>query len=212
VLGTHFIAEGIAHGESCVAAVFEEHPDDYLARAMDMGFDLPAMMAAGKLELLQLRPLDLSSDEVLFRIQEAVRRIGARRLVIDSLNGLEIALAPTFRDDFRESFYRMISSLTGCGISVVLTIEVPEVFTEITFSPHAVSFLSQNIIFLRYVELESELRRMITIVKMRRSSHTHAFHEYEITASGLRMLGPLTNYRGLLSGSPTAAGPPRTRR
>lgn len=212
MLGTHFIAEGIARGEACVAAVFEEHPDDYLARARDMGFDLPAMVAAGKLELLQLRPLDLSADEILFRIQEAVDRIGACRLVIDSLNGLEIALAPTFRDEFRESFYRMISGLTGGGISVVLTIEVAEVFTEITFSPHAVSFLSQNIIFLRYVEIESELRRMITVVKMRRSSHSRAFHEYEITATGLRMLGPLTNYRGLLTGSPTLARPIRPRR
>ena len=212
VLGTHFIAEGIAHDEHCVAAVFEEHPDDYLARAADMGFDLPAMVKAGKLELLQLRPLDLSADEILFRIQEAVDRMGACRLVIDSLNGLEIALAPTFRDDFRESFYRMISGLTGGGISVVLTIEVPEVFTEIAFSPHAVSFLSQNIIFLRYVELESQLRRMLTVVKMRRSSHSRAFHEYEITASGLRMLGPLTDYRGLLSGTPVDALAARKRR
>jgi circadian clock protein KaiC len=204
VLGTTFIAEGVKNGEPGVLAVFEEHPDDYVLRAHNMGFDLGSMEASGKLKILYLRPLDLSADEILHRIQMAVSELDAKRLVIDSLNGLELALAPTFRDDFRESLYRMVGGLTGRGVSVLMTIEIMESFEEIKFSPHAISFLTQNIIFLRYVEIEARLRRMLAVVKMRSSAHSHELREYEITARGLRVLAPLTNYHGVLTGIPTA--------
>jgi circadian clock protein KaiC len=204
VLGTTFIGEGVKRGEPGVLAVFEEHPDDYLARAQTMGFDLGSMEANGQLKVIYLRPVDLSADEILHQIQKAVAEVGAKRLVIDSLNGLELALAPTFRDEFRESLYRMVGGLTGGGVSVVLTIEVMESFEEIRFSPHAISFLSQNIIFLRYVEIESRLRRMLTVVKMRGSAHSQDLREYEITGDGMRVLQRLTGYQGVLTGVPTA--------
>jgi circadian clock protein KaiC len=203
VLATHFIAEGVKSGEPGVVAIFEEHPEDYLARAKDIGFDLEEMAKQNKLKVLYLRPLDLSADEILHRVQEAVAEIGATRLVIDSLNGLELALAPTFRDDFRESLYRLIGRLTGGGVSIVLTIEVMEMFTEIKFSPHEVSFLAQNIFFLRYIEIEGRLRRVLAIIKMRRSAHSHDLCEYEITSGGLRLLAPLSEYEGILRGVPT---------
>ena len=81
-------------------------------------------MRAGLLEVIYLRPLDLSVDEALLEIQSAVRRLNAQRLVIDSLSGFELALAPTFRQDFRESLYRMVGALTGAGVTVFMTAEV----------------------------------------------------------------------------------------
>jgi circadian clock protein KaiC len=204
VMGTTFIAEGVRRGEPGVLAVFEEHPDDYLARAASMGFDLSGMEKSGKLRMIYLRPIDLSADEILYQVQKAVAEIGAKRLVIDSLNGLELALAPTFRDDFRESLYRMVGGLTAGGVSVLLTIEVMESFEEIRFSPHAISFLSQNILFLRYVEIDAQLRRMLAVIKMRSSAHSHELREYVITSAGLRLLEPLTGYQGVLTGVPTA--------
>ena len=77
---------------------------------------------------IYLRPLDLSADEILHQIQQAVGEIGAKRVVIDSLNGLELALAPTFREDFRESLYRMVGRLTGGGVSMLLTRRADGVF------------------------------------------------------------------------------------
>jgi hypothetical protein len=140
----------------------------------------------------------------LYQVQTAVAEIGAKRLVIDSLNGLELALAPTFREDFRESLYRMVGRLTGGAVSVLLTVEVMESFEEIRFSPHAISFLSQNILFLRYVEIDAQLRRMLAVVKMRNSAHSHELREYVITSAGMRLLGPLSGYQGVLTGVPTA--------
>jgi hypothetical protein len=81
--------------------------------------DLETPQKDGKLTILYLRPLDLSVDETMHSILDAVQKIGAKRLVIDSLAGFEMALAPGFRADFRESLYRMIFALTGIGVTIL---------------------------------------------------------------------------------------------
>jgi circadian clock protein KaiC len=200
MLATHFIAEGLRRGETCVLAVFEEHPDDYLLRATQMGFDLQKFHRAGALRVVSLRPLDLSADEVLHEVQQAVGEVSATRLVVDSLNGVELALSPTFREDFRESMYRLVGHLSSGGVTVMLTIEVTESFEDIRFSPHAVSFLAQNVLFFRYVEIEGELRRMLAVIKMRRSRHSTVMREFEVGSNGLVILDALTDYQGVLRG------------
>jgi circadian clock protein KaiC len=208
VLCTHFIAAGAERGEASVLAIFEEHPADYIARAADLGFDLAAMVAEQKLKIIYLRPLDLSPDEILGEIKHAVAELDAKRLVIDSLNGVEVALAPTFREDFRESLYALVGHLTATGVTVLLTVEVMESVHELKFSPHAISFLAHSIIFMRYLEIEGQLRKMLTVVKMRRSAHSRDLREYELTSEGIRILKTLREYRGILTGSPMRALPP----
>ena len=203
VFVTQFIAEGVRRGEPGVMAVFEEHPEAYLARADALGFDLTSMIQRKQLKVMYLRPLDLSVDEALTELQDSVAQIGAKRVVIDSLSGFELALAPTFREDFRESLYRMVGALTGSGITVLMTVEVIEAFTDLRFSPHEVSFLADDIIVQRYVELDGRLRKMITVVKMRSSEHSKDLRQYDITAHGLVIGQTLTEFRGLITGVPT---------
>ena len=95
-------------------------------RASTFGLDLSTSLKDGNLEIIYLRPLDLSVDEMMQELIDVVRRTGAKRLVIDSLAGFEMALAPGFRIDFRESLYRMIFALTGVGITVLSTLEMEE--------------------------------------------------------------------------------------
>jgi len=99
LLGTRFIVEGIRQGEPGIVAMFEERPEEYADRAASFGLDLVTPQQAGKLKLLYIRPLDLSVDETVREIIDAVRELGAKRLVIDSLAGFEMALAPGFRTD-----------------------------------------------------------------------------------------------------------------
>ncbi len=148
-LATQFIAEGLQRGEPGVIAVFEERPKEYVARAQAFGNDLAAKVREGALEVIYLRPLDLSVDEALLEIQGAVKRVGAQRLAIDSLSGFELALAPTFREDFRESLYRMVGTLTGSGVTVFMTAEIAQSFVDLQFSPSLVSFLTVDFIFQR---------------------------------------------------------------
>jgi circadian clock protein KaiC len=166
------------------------------------------MIKAGKLEVIYLRPLDLSVDEALFAILEGVERIGAKRVVIDSLSGFEVALAPTFREDFRESLYRLVGTLTATGVTVFMTAEVSEAFSEARFTTEKVSFITDEIIVQRYIELEGELRRVMAVIKMRGSDHSHEFRTYEVTSKGVFVGGPLKEYDGIITGVPTLRGKP----
>jgi circadian clock protein KaiC len=160
------------------------------------------MIEAGTLEALYLRPLDLSPDETLYEIREAVKRVGAKRVVIDSMSGFELALAPTFRADFRESLYRLVGALTGVGITVLTTMEVTQGQDELRFTPNVISFLADDLISLRYVEVDRELKKVAAVVKMRGSQHSKAYREYEITDTGFVVGGDLDGYTGRISGAP----------
>lgn len=206
-LATQFLAEGLRLGEPGIAAIFEERPSGYAQRAAAFGLGLPRGLKQGKLELLYLRPLDLSVDETMQEILDAVERTGARRLVIDSLVGFEMALAPGFRADFRESLYRLISALTGAGVTVFTTVEVDDSFTGMAFSHYTISFLTDDIIRLRYVEIDGQLRKIMVVIKMRGSNHSKDIREYVITDKGVVVIGPRqTDYARLTTGLPERIG------
>lgn len=212
-VATQFMVAGLANGETGVIAVFEEYPEEYLARAETRNQDVGKAIRDGMLELIYLRPLDLSVDEALAAILDAVERLRAKRVVIDSLSGFEVALAPTFREDFRESLYRLVGTLTATGVTVFMTAEVSEGFPSTRFTSEKVSFITDEIIVQRYVEIEGELRRVTAVIKMRGSDHSHEFRAYEITAKGVVIGSPLSEYDGIMTGVPTLrAKPVRARR
>ncbi|MBA3468347.1 MAG: AAA family ATPase [Herpetosiphonaceae bacterium] len=201
MLATQFIAAGCVQGEPGVIIVFEEHPQEYMRRAETLGLDLAQMERDGTLKILYLRPLDLSPDETLHAICAAADQIGAKRVVIDSLSGFELALAATFRADFRESMYRLVNRLTGLGMTVLMTMEITETFRELRLSPYIISFLADTIILLRYVELTGQLAHSLMVIKMRNSSHSRDMRRYELTAQGMivrdnRVLQPGTELAG----------------
>ena len=208
-LATQFVDAGLRKGEPAVMAIFEERPEGYAERAGSFGLSLKAPQEKGKLEILYLRPLDLSVDETMQEILDAVERVGAKRLVIDSLVGFEMALAPGFRADFRESLYRMIGALTGAGVTILSTVEVEDTFTSLSFSHYTISFLTDDIIRMRYVEINGQLRKVIFIVKMRGGNHSKDIREYIITAKGVVVIGPRqTDYAGLTTGAPELISQP----
>jgi circadian clock protein KaiC len=122
--------------------------------------------------------------------------------VIDSLSGFEAALAPSFRQDFRESFYRLIVALTALQVTVLSTVEVVESSDYLRFSPYNVSFMTDDILAMRYVELEGELRRILSVIKMRGSAHSRELRAYEVTSHGLELREALREYRGIITGVP----------
>jgi circadian clock protein KaiC len=211
LLSTQFIAAGVAEGATGVIAVFEEQPDRYVDRAKEMGVDLAKMVEAGRVKILYLRPVDLSVDETLHAILDLVAELKADRVVIDSLSGFELAVAPSFREDFRESLYRTIAALTATGITVMMTVEVLQSFTDLRFSPHEISFLADNLIIQRYVEMEGQIRRMLAVMKMRGSAHDTHLRLYEISSKGIHIGAALDQYRGVLTGIPTRVAKRRQR-
>ncbi len=203
ILATQFVAEGLSRGEPSIVAVFEEIPAEYVQRAAAFGFDFDTPQKEGKLKIIYLRPLDLSVDETVHEIVNSVKKIGCKRLVIDSLVGFEMALAPGFRTDFRESLYRMIAALTRLGVTIVSTVEIEENFTSMDLSNFTVSFLADDIVRLRYVSIDGQLCKMLLVVKMRRSMHSIDMVEYKITSTGVVIGERLRGYIALTSGIPS---------
>ncbi|HEY5075458.1 MAG TPA: ATPase domain-containing protein [Pyrinomonadaceae bacterium] len=207
-LATQFISAGLRNGEPAIMAIFEERPKGYADRADSFGLNLKTPLEKGKLEILYLRPLDLSVDETMQEILDAVERVDAKRLVIDSLVSLEMALAPGFREDFRESLYRLIVALTGAGVTILSTVEVEDTFTGFSFSHYTISFLTDDIIRMRYVEIDGQLRKVMVVIKMRGGNHSKDIREYVITDQGVVVIQPRsTDYDGLTTGIPERTGP-----
>jgi circadian clock protein KaiC len=159
--------------------------------------------------IIHTRPLDLSIDETLHELTDAIHRLKARRVVIDSLSGFELALAPTFREDFRESLYRLVAALTGIGLTVMMTAELEDSYTDLRFSPHGTAFLTDAIILQRYVELGGQFKQVMAVVKVRASAQSSDLRLFEIAADGIVVGKRIGDYQGLLMGSPHAVSPGR---
>jgi circadian clock protein KaiC len=210
ILAAEFIAEGVRRDESGIIAVFEKAPTAFSQHGTsDQRFE--RLVRDRKVAIIQARPLDLSIDEMLHEIVSAIHRYKARRLVIDSLSGFELALAPTFREDFRESLYRMVTVLTGMGITMMMTAELEDSYTDLRFSPHGTAFLTDAIIMQRYVELKGQLQRVMAVVKVRGSGHSKDLRAFDITGEGIVMGRTLGEYEGLLTGSPEPVAGARPR-
>ena len=201
VLATEFMMAGVRHDEPGVLAVFEKRPNEY-SQTPPGGRVFAQMVRQGKVGVIHTRPLDLSIDETLYEIVEQIERMKARRVVVDSLSGFELALAPTFREDFRESLYRMVAVLTGMGVTIMMTAELEDSYTDLRFSPHGTAFLTDVIIMQRYIELQGCLQRVMSVVKVRGSAHSKEIRAFEITKNGIVVGAPLASYEGLLTGHP----------
>ncbi|HWU70346.1 MAG TPA: ATPase domain-containing protein [Pseudoxanthomonas sp.] len=197
ILAAAFLAEGARCGENGVIAIFEQRPNRLRNRL------LTELIESGRVGLVDSRAPDLSIDEIVQLLLDEIRRLGATRVVVDSLSAFELALAPTFREDFRESLLRLVTALTGAGVSVVMTSELEDRYTDLRFSPYGTAFLTDAIIVQRYIEVDSRLRRVMAVVKVRASAHSDELREFTIDDQGIRIGEMLPGHEGLLGGRPT---------
>jgi circadian clock protein KaiC len=197
ILAATFLAEGARGGETGVIAAFEQHPLHSSSRIV------ADLITSGKVGLVDSRAPDLSIDEIVRLLLREIRRRDATRVVIDSLSGFELALAPTFRDDFRESLSRLVTALAGSGVTVLMTSELEDRYTDLRFSPYGTAFLTDAIIVQRYVEVDSRMRRVMAVVKVRASAHSDELRLYSIGDAGIHIARTLPDREGLLGGKPT---------
>jgi len=195
ILSTQFLAEGVRIGEPGVIAAFEKSPNQLLC------YQLNNIVKSGKVGLINTRTLDLSIDQILHDMVSMIKRMNAKRVVIDSLSGFELALASVFREDFRDALYRMVAVLTGMGVSVLMTAELEDQYTSLRFSSYGNAFLADAILMQRYVELGGELKRVISVVKVRASNHSKEIRFFEVGPNEIIIGEALTSYTGVLTGN-----------
>lgn len=201
ILATEFLAEGTRRGEAGVIAAFEKSPSQLLGN-----MKLYSMIQAKQVGVIDTRSLDLSIDETLHDLIEMIDRIQAKRVVIDSLSGFELALAPEFSEDFRGSLYRMVAELTGMGVTILMTSELEDRYTDLRFSPFGSAFLADAIVVQRYVEIDGQFKRAISVVKVRGSAHSKEIRLFDISAEGIAIGPALAGYVGIMTGSPRTGG------
>ena len=197
ILAAAFLVEGARNGENGVVAAFEQIPNRERSPL------LAGLIDQGKVGLVDTQAPDLSIDEIVLLLLTEVRRLSATRVVIDSLSGFELALAPTFRPDFRESLSRMVSALAAEGVTVLMTSELEDRYTDLRFSPYGTAFMTDAIVVQRYIEVESRLLRVMAVVKVRASAHSNELCAYEIHDDGIHIGTMLPEQEGLLGGRPT---------
>ncbi len=197
ILASSFLVEGAQRGETGVIAAFEQRPNHARGKA------LSALIESGHVGVIDTVALDISVDEIAILLLNEVERLKATRVVIDSLSGFELKLAPTFREDFRKSMARMVSALSNAGVTVLMTSELEDRYEDLRFSSYGTAFLTDAIIVQRYIEIDSRLLRMMAVVKVRASQHSNELRLYHIDDDGIQLDGILADHEGLLSGSPT---------
>jgi circadian clock protein KaiC len=203
ILAAAFLREGANNGEFGVIAAFEQRPSHVRARL------LGELVSSGRVTVVDSQAPDLSIDEVVLLLLSEIARTGASRVVIDSLSGFELSLAPTFRADFRESLARLVTALSATGVTVLMTSELEDRYTDLRFSPYGTAFLTDAIIVQRYIELDSRLRRVIAVVKVRASAHSDELRTFTIDDDGIHVGEVLSDEEGLLGGRPTRKRTPQ---
>jgi len=197
IMAEAFLREGALRGEIGVIDAFEQRAD------RSHGAEISELISTGKVGLIHTQSFDLSVDEIATSLMEEVQRLGAKRVVIDSISGFELALAPTFREDFREALSRLFTALSGTGATVLMTAELEDRYQDLRFSPYGSASSTDAIIVQRYIEVESQLQRVLAVVKVRGSAHSNDLRVYHIDDAGLQIGTRLADHEGLLGGRPT---------
>jgi len=199
-LGLQYLVNGVKQGEPGIYVTFEELPDQIYRDAKNFGWDLRKMEEEGNFRVICTSPsLMLESGDGSL-LDDVLKEVQPRRLVIDSLSHLEMFVK---KDDMRMEAYRIVSYLKTRGISSILLWESPQISGgSYSVTDVGLSFLVDCIVALKPVEIESAMRKALVILKMRGSDHDKRLREFEITPTGVKIESAFTNYEGIISGSP----------
>lgn len=183
VLGLRFCLAGTERGEPALIASFQEPAPALRRTAAGLGWAWPE-----RLHVLHRVPVDLYADEWAHELLGLVSRTSARRLVVDSLGDLRLAVLDEPR--FRELLFSLARRMTVEGVTTVFTLEVPQLFGITHLSDIAVSHLTDNVVLLQYLRGESQLKRSLTVLKSRASRHHPDIRQFDIGPDGLHVDHP----------------------
>jgi circadian clock protein KaiC len=202
-LGMQFIYNGITQfNEPGLIMTFEEFPQQYYRDAETFGWDFRGLEQADKLRVIMTSPEVGKSDleRVGGRVEAMAREIGARRILVDSLSHFE-----RLSDDpveLRGVLFGFINALKREGLTGVLTRESLALIGENSSAEEEVAFVADSYLMLRYVEIESAIRKALLVLKLRGSDHAKDIRQFEVTPSGIEVRSKFEGREGIMSGSP----------
>ncbi len=186
LMGLHFIFNGAEHGERGVVATLQENKTQLARITAGFGWSLDDP----NVEVMYRSPVDIYIDEWVDDLLRAVARNGATRVLIDSLVDLRLAAPDETR--FREFVYSLVQRFSRQGVSTMMTFEIPDLFGSRRLSEGAISYLSDNVVLLRYVQQQGSIGRAMSVIKTRASHHNAVIAEFEIGPDGITLGDPLS--------------------
>jgi circadian clock protein KaiC len=201
LLGLHFLVEGVRRREPGILFTLEETPDQLRGIARNFGWSLADMEREGLLTVRYTSPVELSTDRFLHTSREEARRLGARRIVVDSLTSAALGVASARR--FQELVYALTKHLRILGATTVMTAEVAELLGPAAMSGEGLSLTSDNVILLRYIELQGRLDRTIAVLKARGVDLQSELRQFSIGKQGAQVGKRYSGMRGILTGMPS---------
>jgi len=199
LMATEFIAGGVSNGERCLLLAFEESREQLFRNASGWGFDYRQMEKEGKLKVVCEYPETAGLEDHLIKIRNEIDEFKPNRLVVDSLSALERISSIK---GFREFVIGLTSFIKHGEIAGLFTATTPNLMGGTSITETHISTITDSIILLRYVEMLGEMRRGLTVLKMRGSMHDKDIREYTIDGTGMHIGKPFRNVTGIISGSP----------
>jgi circadian clock protein KaiC len=198
ILGLRYIAEGLEAGERCLLVSFQETGNQLVKKAASFGWDMAKAWESGQLAIHYVPIGELDLDTIAAAVRRELAKGSLRRVVIDSL--AELVFAAREADRFPAYSRSLVGWIRAAGASVMITSETTTL-GPMTEPIGGLSFLFHNVILLRYLEIGSELRRALNILKMRTSNHDKGVFEYLIDKHGVTIKDRLEGVTGVLGWS-----------
>ncbi len=202
LLSLQFLIAGAKRGEKGVLFTLEETPEQLRSIGRALGWDLPQLEERGLLLLHHTSPVELSTDRFLYEARTRVTRLGAKRAVFDSLTTMALGVPSDRR--FKEMVYALAKHMRGDVVSLLMTVESEQLLGSAQLSGQGVSFIADNLVQMRYVELGGRLERAISVLKARGIEHNSELRSLTIEKkAGLKVVqGRFKELRGVLTGLP----------
>jgi circadian clock protein KaiC len=201
---TQFLEGGAAKGERCLLLAFEESREQLFRNAIGWGVDFDRMEREGLLRVVCDYPEVAGLEDWLIAIQAIIQEFKPKRVALDSLSALERGGSIKA---FREFVIGITSFIKHQEITGLFTSTTASLMGGSSITETHISTLTDSIILLRYVEMFGEMKRGITVLKMRGSPHDKEIREFTIDASGMHLGRPFRNVTGILAGTPVRLSP-----
>ncbi|OAN45450.1 recombinase RecA [Chloroflexus islandicus] len=199
-LGFQFMKEAASRGERSIVFSFEEEIEIMLQRCEAVNIPVRAMQTHRLLRVEKIEPLQYNSDEFAQHLRYYVEQEQVKMVMIDSVTGYRLCMQG---EDLISQLHALSKYLQSKGVTVILIMDTNSIVGDFQVTDIGASYLGDNIIFLRFLEIDGELRKAIGVLKKRLGDFEKTLREFTISRYGIKVGKPLTNLRGILSGMPT---------
>ncbi len=199
--GAQYLTQAAENGTRSVIYLFEERIETFTHRCRSIGLPIDELREAGSLSIDVIDPLTLSAEEFAHMVRREVEQAGAEIVMIDGFGGYTSSIQGQ-QDDLARDLHALTRYLVNREVSVFVTDSIHQITGISSATSAKLSPIADNIVFLSYVESKGSLRKVIGVLKKRAGGFEHSLREFEITADGIRVGGQMTDYTGILSGTP----------